>query len=66
MYQPANKPVKTIITRLHQLTENCVFRDLKGEMIHPRLVNGIGDRQLSKFFKWRLINKKQRSKSSKE
>ena len=48
-------PIKKIIARLHQLTENCVFRDLKSEVIHALLVNGIGDRQPSEFFRWHLI-----------
>jgi len=45
--QLADESVEQFITRLHQLTENCEFGDLKNEMIRDRLIIGIRDGQLS-------------------
>ena len=54
-YKSADQPIKKLITKLHQLTENSIFRYLKSEMIHARLVNGICDEQTSEIFRWHLI-----------
>ena len=45
--QQQGKSAEDYITVLHQLADTCEYGDIKGEMIHDRLVVGIRDESLS-------------------
>ena len=54
-YPLADEPVEQFVTRLHQLAENCEFKELKSEMIHDRLAIGIVMNNFLNVFRWDLI-----------